>query len=135
MNFLILNTARGKRDKCKWLHSIRIALAQGGRNLKDIDIQDSLHKVGSLSVKDISSTVHRMEAVSFSSIPRCDLVIDKWFSFQVEVFNVDSDVVVLSVVMHGLLSILLVGLSVRLIPRIVKHARRLLPPRDSHNLS
>ena len=40
-------------------------------------------------------------------------------------------VVVLSVVMHGLLSILLlVGLSVRLIPRIVKYARRLLPPRD-----
>lgn len=71
MNFLILNTARGKRDKCKWLHSIRIALAQGGRNLKDIDIQDSLHQVGSLSVKDISSTVHRMEVVRSMNLRSC----------------------------------------------------------------
>ena len=39
-------------------------------------------------------------------------------------------VVVLTVVMLGLLSVLLVGHSVRLIPKIVKFGRRLMAPRD-----
>jgi hypothetical protein len=40
-----------------------IALAQGRRNWKDVDVQDSLHQVGASSAKDLSSTMHRLEAV------------------------------------------------------------------------
>ncbi|KAF9680972.1 hypothetical protein SADUNF_Sadunf06G0177100 [Salix dunnii] len=43
--------------------ALDIALAQGRRNRKDIDVQDSLRQVGASSAKDISSTAHRSEAV------------------------------------------------------------------------
>lgn len=43
--------------------ALDIALAQGRRNWKDVDVQDSLHQVGASSAKDLSSTVHRLEAV------------------------------------------------------------------------
>ncbi|KAJ6406562.1 hypothetical protein OIU84_010134 [Salix udensis] len=44
--------------------ALDIALAQGRRNWKDIDVQDSLHQVGAFSsAKHLSSTAHRSEAV------------------------------------------------------------------------
>uniref|UniRef100_A0A6N2LAV7 PGG domain-containing protein n=1 Tax=Salix viminalis TaxID=40686 RepID=A0A6N2LAV7_SALVM len=44
--------------------ALDIALAQGRRNRKDIDVQDSLHQVGAFSsAKHLSSTAHRSEAV------------------------------------------------------------------------
>ncbi|KAI5586159.1 hypothetical protein POPTR_006G223800v4 [Populus trichocarpa] len=36
---------------------------EGRRNWKDVDVQDSLHQVGASSAKDLSSTMHRLEAV------------------------------------------------------------------------
>ncbi|KAJ6994617.1 ankyrin repeat-containing protein BDA1-like [Populus alba x Populus x berolinensis] len=43
--------------------ALDIALAQGRRNWKDVDVQDSLHQVGASSAKDLSSTMHRLDAV------------------------------------------------------------------------
>ncbi|CAK7352854.1 unnamed protein product [Dovyalis caffra] len=76
ISFLILKTAiEVNAVNSSGFTALDIALAQGRRSLKDVDIQDSLHQVGALSAEGFSSTVHRTEAVRAMNLQSNEHVI------------------------------------------------------------